>query len=212
MSATHAKAGLTQWKEDFALLEAVPQRDLLTAAELRSALEALRPIDLIRLRKKATALAPGTGMEPDDLLQEAVGRSLEEHGGRNCPRGVSPVIFLSNVIRSIASHAREEWAREMPVGATEDHENDPIVDAPDPAPSPEQAVIGRLDHGKTLSRIEAMFEDDPQAQAVVIGNMEGWSPDEIREMEPMSDKEYAAARKRVRRALLREYPKGPIYE
>ena len=193
-------------------MEAVPQRDLLTAAELRSALEALRPIDLVRLQKKANALAPGTGMEPDDLLQEALGRALEENGGRKCPCDVSPVTFLSNVMRSIASHAREEWAREMPIGATEDDEYDPIVDAPDPAPSPEEAAIGRLDHGKTVARIEAMFEGDPKALAIIIGNMEGWSPDETREMEPMSDKEYAAARKRVRRALLREFPKGPTHE
>lgn len=193
-------------------MEAVPQRDLLTAAELRSALEALRPIDLVRLRKKANALAPGTGMEPDDLLQESLGRALEENGGRNCPRDVNPVTFLGNVIRSIASHSRQEWAREMPIGATKDDEDDPIVDAPDPAPSPEDAVIGRLDHGQTVARIEAMFEGDPKAQAIIIGNMEGWSPDEIRQMEPMSDKEYAAARKRVRRALLREFPKGPTHE
>ena len=193
-------------------MEAVPQRDLFTAAELRSALEALRPIDLVRLQKKANALAPGTGMEPDDLLQEALGRALEENSGRNCPRDVNPVTFLGNVIRSIASHAREEWAQETPIGATEDDEDDPIVDAPDPAPSPEEAVIGRLDHGQTVARIEAMFEGDPKAQAIIIGNMEGWSPNETREMEPMSDKEYAAARKRVRRALLREFPKGPTHE
>lgn len=193
-------------------MEAVPQRDLLTAAELRSALEALRPTDLVRLQKKANALAPGTGMEPDDLLQEALGRALEENGGRNCPRDVNPVTFLGNVIRSIASHARVEWAREMPIGATEDDEDDPIVDAPDRAPSPEEAVIGRLDHGQTVARIVAMFKGDPKAQAIIIGNMEGWSPDEIREMEPMSDTEYATARKRVRRALLREFPKGPTHE
>lgn len=193
-------------------MEAVPQRDLLSAAELRSALEALRPIDMVRLQKKANALAPGTGMEPGDLLQEALSRALEESGGRNCPRDVNPVTFLGNVIRSIASHARVEWAREMPTGATEEDEDDPIVDATDPAPSPEEAVIGRFDHGRTIARIEAMFEGDPKAEAIIIGIMEGWSPDEIREMEPMSDKEYAAARKRVRRALLREFPKGPTHE
>lgn len=193
-------------------MEAIPQRDLLSAAELRSALEALRPIDLVRLRKKANALAPGTGMESDDLLQEAVVRALEENGGRNCPRGVNPVTFLGNAIRSIASHARLKWAREMPSGATEEDEDAPIVDTPNPAPSPEEAVIGRLDHGRTVARIEAMFEGDPKAQAIIIGNMEGWSPDEIRELEPMSDKEYVAARRRVRRALLREFPKGLTHE
>ena len=57
-----------------------------------------------------------------------------------------------------------------------------------------------------------MFEGDPKAQAIIIGDMEGWSPGETCEMEPMSDKEYATARKRVRRALLREFPKGPTHE
>lgn len=193
-------------------MESDLQRDLLTAAELRSALEALRPADLVRLRIKANALAPGSGMESEDLLQEALRRTLEENGGRNCPRNVKVVTFLGNVIRSIASHARTEWAREMPIGATDDHQDDPIVDAPDPAPSPEEAVVGRLDHGQTIERIETMFEGDPKAQAIIIGNAEGWSPDEIREMEPMSDQEYAAARKRVRRAFLREFPRGSAHE
>ena len=190
----------------------VAQRDLLTAEELRSALEALRPIDLVRLQKKATALASGTGMEPDDLLQEAVSRALEEDGGRNCPRDVHPVTFLGNVIRSVASHRRNEWAREMPIGARGEGEADPVADVPDPRPSPEDAVIGRLDLGATVARIEAMFQGDPQAQAIIIGSMEGWSPDEIREAQPMSEIEYATARKRVRRALLRQFPKGAIHE
>ena len=193
-------------------MEAVPQRDLLSVAELRSALEALRLVDLVSLQKKAQTLAPGTGMDPDDLLHEAVVRALEENGGRNCPRNVNPVTFLGNVIRSIASHARLVWARELPTGAMEQDEMDPVADARDPGPSPEEAAIGRLDCGRMIARIEAMFETDPKAQAIVIGDMEDWSPDEIREMEPMSDLEYAAARKRVRRALLREFPKGPTHE
>ena len=41
---------------------------------------------------------------------------------------------------------------------------------------------------------------------------QGWSPDETRQIEPMSDKEYAAARKRMRRTLLREFPKGLTHE
>ena len=181
---------------------------MLTSSELRSALEALRSVDLVRLRQRAIAMAPGTGMEPDDLLQESIRRALEDDGGRNCPRTVNPVTFLGNVIRIIASHAREEWAREMPTGRCIDQEEDVIQTAPDPALTPEEATIGRLDHEKTLARIEAMFKDDPCAMAIVIGDMEGWSPAEICEMEPMNEKMYAAARKRVRRALLQEFPRG----
>ena len=56
-----------------------------------------------------------------------------------------------------------------------------------------------------VDRIQEIFADDPQAQAIVIGDMEGWSPEEIKEMEPMDDKQYASARRRVRRALEREF-------
>ena len=188
----------------------ITQTDVLTATELRLSIEGLSQTELLRLHKKATALSPGTGMEPDDLLQEAVVRSLEENGGRNCPCDVKPATFLGNVMRSIASHARRNWAREAP--SSSNNEDDPIIAVPNPTPSPEEAVIGRLDCGKIISRVETMFDDDSQAQAVVIGLMEGWAPHEIREVESMSDKQYDAARKRVRRALLREFQKGSIYE
>ncbi len=189
-------------------MEAIPQRVVLTTAELRSALEGLRPTELTRLQKKAAVLAPGTGMEPNDLLQEAVKRSLEENGGRNCPRDVKPAIFLGNVMKSIASHARKEWKRETPSNTGEGDEIDPITNVPDPTPSPEEVVIRHLDGKKERIRIEAMFNEDRKAQAIVIGIMEDWSPHEIREMEPMSKKEYEAARKRMRRKFLREYSKG----
>ena len=193
-------------------MEAIPQREVLTTAELRLMLEALNPTDLNRLQKEATFLAPGTGMEPKDLLQEAVMRSLEENGGRTCPRDVRPVTFLCNVMKSIASHSREKWKREMPSNSSEDEEGDPILKAPDPAPSPEEAVIRHLHGKKVLARILAIFDEDLEAQAIVIGIMEDWTPREIREMESMSEKNYAAARKRVRRKLPREFPKGLTHE
>ncbi len=192
-------------------MKAVSQREVLTDAELRSALEGLSQSDLLRIRSKATLLATGTGMEPDDLINEAILRTLEENGGRNCPRDVAPVTFLNNVIRSIASHSRTNWTREMPTGTIDD-KDDPILNAPDPTPSPEELVIVRLDSGKALSRFETIFNDDPHAWAVMTGIMEDWSPQEIREVEPMSEREYVAARKRVRRAFLREFPKGTTYE
>ena len=193
-------------------MKAIPQREMRSIAELRSAIETMSKLDRIRLWKKARVFATGTGMEPDDLLQEAVARSLDENGGRTCPRDVKPVIFLGNVMRSIASHSREKWEREMPIGANEDDEDDPFVAIPDPGPTPEEVVIGRLDYRKTITRIETMFDEDPQAQAILIGIMEDWSPYEICTMEPMSENKYAAARKRLRRKLLREFPKGRTHE
>ena len=192
----------------FAPMETVPPNEVLTATELRSALEALPPAAQIRLHKKAVVLAPSTGMEAEDLLQEAVVRSLEEQGGRRCPRGVRPEKFLGNVMRSFASHAREKWVRESPILTNKDDQDD----TPDPSPCVEGIVIRRVDDDRELDRIVRMFDNDSQAQAVVIGIMEDWSPHEIREMEAMSEKEYNATRKRVRRTLLREAPKGRTYE
>ena len=193
-------------------METVTPRDSLSASELRSALDTLSRVTLVRLHKKAEFLASGTGMEPSDILHQAVVRALEKNGGRNCPRDVEPETFLGNVMRSIASHARKKWARETPTGTNDDDKGDPIVTMSDPTPSLEETVIGRLDCGKMISQVETMFSEDPKALAVVIGLMEGWAPHEIREMESMTDKQYDAARKRVRRALLREYQKGSIYE
>ena len=147
-------------------------------------------------------------MEPGDLLQEAVIRSLEENGGRNCPRNVKVATFLGNVMRSIASHAREKWAREIPVGVDKDDK----IAMSNPELSPEEIVRKQHDWERIVSGIEEMFDKGPQAEAVAIGIMAGWSQEEIREVEPMSDKEYAAARKRTLRALRREFSKGSIYE
>lgn len=193
-------------------MRAIPLREMRSIAELRLAIETMSKLDRIRLLKKARVLATGTGMEPDDLFQEAVARSLEKNGGRNCPHDVNILTFLGNVMRSIASHSREKWERETPLGANEDDEDDPFVAIPDPGPSPVEVVIGRLDYRRTIARIEAMFDEDPQAQAIVIGIMEDWSPHEICALEPMSKNEYGSARKRVRRKLLREFPKGPTHE
>ena len=190
----------------------VPRNEALTVTELRSALEVLTPAAQIRLRNKAIFLAQGTGMEAEDLLQETVVRSLEEHGGRKCPRSVRPEIFLGNVMRSLASHAREKWVRESPIFVSKDDQDDFMVNTPDPSPGTEQIVIGRVDSDRELDRIVRMFDNDSQAQAIVIGIMEDWSPHEIRDMEAMSEKEYNAARKRVRRTLLREASKGRTYE
>lgn len=183
----------------------VAKRDYLSPVELRSAIEGLPKIALDRLEKMAVPLAPGTAMEPNDLLQEAVMRCLEDEGGRNCPRELEPEIFLRNVMRSIASHARDKRAGEVPLDAQDDHDDDLVFAMPDSKPSPEDATSTLYEHQKLVSQIESMFADDSQAQAVAISLMEGWLRADIIEMEAMSDQEYDAARKRVRRALQRNY-------
>lgn len=193
-------------------MRAVSKRDVLSTAEFRSALEALTPADGVRIQNKAAFLALDTGFSPEDLFQEAVRRALEDGEGRNCPRDVLPVVFIGNTMRSIASAEREKWKRAPPFGRAKEGEIDPIDNMPDSSPSPEEAAITNIDGARSIVQIEAVFEGDSKALAVVIGDMEGWSPNEIREMEPMSEKEYAAARKRVRRAISSHFPEGPKHD
>lgn len=181
----------------------VPRSAHLDNAAFIAALSALAPADLLRLRKKSGFRAMGTGMEGDDLLNEAVQRTLEDNG-RSCPADVPVAVYLDNAMRSIADGEREKYARQRPGGDGHD-ENSPVGKLADGNPSPADAALDRIELQRVVDRIQEIFADDPQAQAVVIGDMEGWSPDEIREMEPMDDKQYATARKRVRRALEREF-------
>lgn len=181
----------------------VPCSAHLDNAAFIAALNALASADLLRLRKKSAYRAMGTGMEGDDLLNEAIKRTLEE-GGRKCPADVPVAVYLDNVMRSIADGEREKYSYRTPVGDGHD-ENSPVGRLADGNPTPADAALNRIELERVVVRIQDIFANDPQAQAVVIGDMEGWSPKEIREIEPMDDNEYVAARKRVRRTLEREF-------
>jgi hypothetical protein len=62
-----------------------------------------------------------------------------------------------------------------------------------------------LELAEVVDSIEEIFKEDPQAQAVIMGDMEGWSVDGVKDLGGMNDQQYAAARKRVRRGLARKF-------
>src|SRR5262249_43655583 len=78
---------------------------LLTLTEIKRAIEALPPAAWLRLHRVARALCRDTGIEADDLLQEAFQRALD--GSRQCPRRVDVVRFLAASMRSISS----DWSK-----------------------------------------------------------------------------------------------------
>ncbi len=184
----------------------VSTRKYLDAAAFRGALDVLTSAELLRLRKKSAFHALGTGMGGDDLLQEAIRRTLEPDG-RRCPADVPVAVYLGNAMRSIADGERAKYSREAPADGEDCDEREAGVGA-DPSPSTEATVMARDELERTVERLETMFADDPQALAVVIGDMEGWSPAEIKEAESMDDTQYATARRRVRRAIEREFGGG----
>lgn len=181
----------------------VPRSATLDNAAFIAALDALAPTELLRLRKKSAYRAAGTGMEGDDLLNEAICRTLEEDG-RNCPANVPIAVYLDNAMRSIADGEREKYIRQVPVEDWDEKYSE-VNKSMNKNLSSDDAVLDSIELEQIVDRIQDIFADDPQAQAIVIGDIEGWSPEEIKEMEPMDDKQYASARRRVRRTLEREF-------
>ena len=182
-------------------------RSVLTRDEFITALRAVSTIGLVRLKEKAKFRALGSGMEGDDLFQEAILRTLDEDG-RKCPSDVPVHIYLDNAMRSIADGERKKYVRERPAGvgqSDEEPDEELLVDPPDQAPSPADTALARIELDEVLGALEQMFASDPEAEAVILGDLEGWSANEVKDLGKMDDKQYAAARKRVRRGLARKF-------
>jgi RNA polymerase sigma-70 factor (ECF subfamily) len=117
------------------------------------------------------------------------------------------VAFLSGVMRSLrAEHWRRahvESRHRIARPRTHDTEG-PESDASEVPersdPDPERAVMAL----QAMESIGRLFAGDPVALQIIMGLAEGLSPEEIRRMSGISRTDYDSARRRMRRALLRE--------
>ena len=158
--------------------------------------------DMNLLRLKAAARFLARGLSPEiywwDLLQEAFARVL--NGSRHCPAGVPIDVFMTGVMRSIrAEHWRRKTLLDTSVPLRE-------AEISDPAPDPERVVLAQQE----LEAIGELFADDPVATHIITGLGDGLSADEIRAKYGLSNTEYDSARKRMRRALLRDSIRSKI--
>jgi DNA-directed RNA polymerase specialized sigma24 family protein len=177
---------------------------ILTPAQVALALNLISRMDFLRL--KAIARLHARGLPPDvswdDLLQEAFTRAMV--GSRRKPQGVEMVAFLAGIMRSLRA---EHWrrARGGPVSNETlriDHRRDlsRAAELRDPASDLEQALLAR----EQIEAIELLFAGDSVALAILAGLAEGRSAAQIRAGMRMTKTDYDSARKRMRRALLRE--------
>jgi DNA-directed RNA polymerase specialized sigma24 family protein len=177
---------------------------ILTPAQVALALNLISRMDFLRL--KAIARLHARGLPPDiswdDLLQEAFTRAMV--GSRRKPQGVAMVAFLAGIMRSLRA---EHWrrARGGP-GSNEtlriDHQRDlsQAAELRDPASDLEQSLLAH----DQIEAIERLFAADPVALGILAGLAEGRSAAQIRAGMRISKIDYDSARKRMRRALLRE--------
>lgn len=181
-----------------------------TDAEVRAAIDALSEADTIRIRqfaKKRGELLEWRIASPtrEDLIQEAMTRVLT--GGRHWNKSVPFVDVLLGIIRSISSHSARQSSKRPEVREadliTEDREGverNPLVLAENSEPDPHEEVTAQ----ELLDRIDALFDEEPEALLVIAGMREGLTGTEIRALIEVDQRRYEAIVKRVRRTLRRE--------
>lgn len=189
--------------------------DTLTEDEMRLAVAALSDVDLLKLERAAVWLTSRRSISPDDLLQEAICRSLE--GARRCPRGVRLVAFVINAMRSILSSHQKASAGDpielaTPVSALSegDDEIDPLANIRDSAPTPEQQLLAEDEANQMKAGLHRLFDDDPVAELVLLDIFAGLTAEEARADLQLDETEYATIRRRIRRRINQRYPEGWI--
>jgi RNA polymerase sigma-70 factor (ECF subfamily) len=146
------------------------------------------------LKLKVIARTYVWGLPPDvrweDLLEQALTRVLV--GSRRTPTGINSVAFLAGIMRSLRTEylrqAREARSSRNSLSASEE---ECALDVLDTSPSTKGAQLA------------ALFVGDATVLGIIAGLGEGLSVEQVRTSLKLSKADCDAARKRIRRILLR---------
>lgn len=72
----------------------------------------------------------------------------------------------------------------------------------------EEVWIAREDYAGRLAALEALFNDDEEAQMLIMADMDGLTGEAIRELTNWDDRKLATIRRRVRRRIDGLFPRG----
>jgi DNA-directed RNA polymerase specialized sigma24 family protein len=185
------------------------ERIYLSREEVVERLHSLSPEVVARIIGISRANAYGTGLGAEDLLQEAVVRTLNE--SRKWPADVNVDAYLTQVIRSIASHRREKLEKSPEVLEVDVVNSDGGVEG---VRSLDQMLMDEsntpcheVSAEQLIHSIHQQFADDEAVLSVMRTQIEGWSREEGCERTGLTSREYDAALKRLRRGLDRQYGK-----
>ncbi len=174
--------------------------------DIRAAINSLSDADHVRLVGFAGALAFGSGLDPQEIYNDAIVAALEE--SRVWPPDVALVPFLKMSMRSIASNAKKKTRRAplFPIGGDADGLGDLIeisgsVAAEGPGAA-EVEVVGALDSKRLVDKVFALFEDDLEAQMVLMARIEDKDAVEIKADMELNDTRYASIIKKIKRRLI----------
>ena len=182
-----------------------------SAVEITEAIRGLDATEFVRLRRIARFLARFSTISPDDLVQEACCRVMEET--RLCPREMQLVPFLAGVMRSMVSDAAKAHARHpersLDVLATKGR------DRSDDTMTAEEVLIALEDEEVLIARaasakrqVLGLFDDDVVAQIIAEGIMEGLEGEDLRALTELDKTAFASKRKLIRRRITKAFPES----
>lgn len=185
----------------------VPSPDNLNPEEVEAAVQALSDGDRRKLFNIEKIFRRGTTLGPHELLHEALCSAML--GDRKWPRQVAPIAFLIKTMSSLAFHERQKRRREMAAGASSD-----LVAVASAGPlfmgqtaTPEEILLLR-EEKETVDQILRCFEDDQEAQLVILGWSAGYRGKELRGYVGVDQAALDYAIKRIRREMSKRYPDG----
>jgi hypothetical protein len=194
--------------EDPVLSRRVPRQCAATPAEVRGAVSALTPSDLLRLERFARWRVRGLGRRAlgrshEDLLGDAIHATLDGRRSWN-KANVDFVGHLLGAVQSISDNwgrrfRSDEPVLEADVGRVEERPS--LADVPGAAPTQEDELVAK----QREEAVAKLFEDDSLVTLIVCELKEGATLRDIRAKYDIPDNEYEAAMKRLRRKLARAY-------
>ena len=193
----------------------LPSNAAHSAEAVRDAVARLSAWDLNRLQAAGRQLVRQYRLDPvvrdhDSLVAEAMTRTLS--GKRGWRKDCELAEHLVAIMSSIASNWRKRAVRRAEAEAAEARESDveteaddgkvrnPVRDAPGRQPGAERALSAK-------ARLEAIWQSFAHDE-IVCAILEGWKHGvpgpEIRLQRKISEKDYRAAVRRLRRSLRKE--------
>ena len=184
----------------------------LTPDEFLGELQKLSETDKNRLLLYAKNRCLACRFEAEDLLHEAITRTLE--GIRNCPVGVGVKTHLYKTMRSIShselksldNHGEDSLTVEF--DESESHQRDVQEDCP----TPEDEALAGVESARVRGEVFSLFEDDEVAQFVLECWIEDMTAAEIREATDMDHVAYDSKTRKIYRRIRKQYPRGFYHE
>ena len=180
--------------------------DFFSVDEAEAAIYGLTAGEIMKLRLYARAtlnLLPADLTE-DDLIDEAITRTLE--GSRNWNRKLGLVQHLFGVMKSLACDHRRTSTSIVQTAAIE------LDDAPETELVTPQATetSSIIENQQLIEHFFRIFSNDPNTLHVLEGLLLGESKSETATKRNIRDNEYASARRRITRAALKLNDGGQI--